>query len=823
MNNHMNRKKTGPAKERRPSGDRESDPFLPERELIEWTDRHGKPYSDSPRLPFPTRGDLIPRWQREGFFRKKRNIVIATSILLFIGVAFPATIYLLLSDAFTAPPDLEVRPDNCYEDTIRVAANIDYEPFSYIDENGNHEGLDVELIYEVCNRLHVNVDLELMDWGKARTKLSNREVDLVLNMELQAVETDETIIATIPTAAKQYVAYGKEPATRLGDLYDKEIASMQLFPALGLDNEITYVSNYPDMFRAVKKGDFDYLICPIQVGNVFLRKLHSHRVFPSYAVQHMYACMALVPEYERLRDDINRVLKDLQREGFIEKMDRKWVSHRYEPVTLRGISENYPGLVALAGLNVTLFVMLFAYMLIQYRRILEKDAYTRELQKSYALIDRQNIRLQEQQVELTEAKMKAEAASEAKSRFLSNMSHDIRTPMNAVIGFTGLALENLEYRGVVREYLNKIMTSSKSLLGMLNDILEMSRLDSGRLQLEPGPYNLNRLLREVYTMTQGQAAEKRIRFSVSAGIRQEKVVCDRLRVSQIMINLLSNAVKFTPPGGSVTLSLSQKPSASRDGCGAYTIRVKDTGIGMSADFLTRVFTPFERERNTTQSGVSGAGLGLSITKKLVEMMNGTIRVETEEGKGAEFIVDLEFPLQDDQHIEVMDGQQILEQNVRKLRQAQTGANATGGESLSGLHILLAEDNAVNREIAVRLLEMCDAKVDTAEDGDIAVEKVRSAPAGTYDLILMDLQMPHMDGLKAARTIRAIPDTAKASIPIVAMSANAFEEDKQEAFQAGMNDHLAKPIDLAKLVDVLRRFYHEPSADSGEEVKEPVSA
>jgi signal transduction histidine kinase/FixJ family two-component response regulator len=477
-------------------------------------------------------------------------------------------------------------------------------------------------------------------------------------------------------------------------------------------------------------------------------------------------------------------------------------------VTLSGIVEHYPGLAALAVLNTMSYVVICAYMLIQHRRILEKDAYTKKLQDSYALIDQQNVRLQEQQAELQEAKAKAEAANDAKARFLSNMSHDIRTPMNAVIGFTGLALENLEYRGVVREYLNQIMTSSKSLLGMLNDILEEARLDSGALQLNPAPYNLNRLLREVYTVVQGQAAEKRIRFLVSAGIRQEKVVCDRLRLHQILINLLSNAVRFTPPGGTITLSLSQKKAASRDGFGAYEISVKDTGIGMSPEFVERAFEPFERQRNTTHSGVSGAGLGLSITKKLVDMMGGQIRVVTEEGKGAEFIVSVELPLQADQHVKVTEAEEILEQNVKRLRRDA----AVGGESLSGFHILLVEDNAVNREIAVKLLEMCDAAVDTAEDGAVAVEKVKSAPAGTYHLILMDLQMPRMDGLEAARQIRALPDAEKASVPIVAMSANAFEEDKKEAFDAGMNDHLSKPIDLEKLVDVLQRFYHEAHKD-----------
>ena len=218
-------KTTGHTRERKPSGEQD-EPFLPERELIAWADRHGKSSSEPVRFPFPTRGDLIPLWQREDFFRRKRNIVIASSALLLIGLTFPVVVYLLLSDVFTAPPTLEIKPDNCYDHTIQVAADVDYEPFSYLDENKQPVGLDVELIYEGCNRLHVNVELELTDWGKARTKLSNREVDLVLNMESQAIEGDETLIATIPTAEKQYVVYGKEPVFQLGDLYDKKIASM---------------------------------------------------------------------------------------------------------------------------------------------------------------------------------------------------------------------------------------------------------------------------------------------------------------------------------------------------------------------------------------------------------------------------------------------------------------------------------------------------------------------------------------------------------------------------------------------------------------------
>ena len=212
-------KTTGHPKEQTPSGDKESEPFLPERELVAWADRHGK----SSRVPFPTRGDLIPRWQREDFFRKKRNILVASSVLLFIGLTFPVMVYLLISDTFKGPPALEIRPDNCYDRTIRVVADADYKPFSYREKNGEAVGLDVELIYEVCNRLRVNVDLELTDWNTARNKLLNREADLLLNMELQNIERDERVVATIPTAEKQYVVYGKKCKPQLGDRREREI------------------------------------------------------------------------------------------------------------------------------------------------------------------------------------------------------------------------------------------------------------------------------------------------------------------------------------------------------------------------------------------------------------------------------------------------------------------------------------------------------------------------------------------------------------------------------------------------------------------------
>ena len=528
---------------------------------------------------------------------------------------------------------------------------------------------------------------------------------------------------------------------------------------------------------------------------------------------------------------------------------------------------------------------------------------------------------QEQNAILEEALAEAQHANIAKTTFLNNMSHDIRTPMNAIIGFTSLAVTHIENQEQVKSYLGKILTSGKHLLSLINDILDMSRIESGKVKIEENETSLPEILHDLKTIVQSDVKAKQLSFYMDTlDVTNETIICDRLRLNQVLLNILGNSMKYTKPGGSVSVRIIQTDDAP-EGYAAYQFRIKDTGIGMSKEFLAHLFEPFEREQTSTVSGIQGTGLGLAITKNIVDLMDGTINVTSEEGKGSEFVVSFRFRVKGDsddmEYLEqlkdlralvvdddaltctsvskmlssigmradwttrgeeaVIRAEFALEQNdpfsvilidwlipdlngvetARRLRRIigdeaiiiiltaydwadiEAEAKEAGvtefcskplflselkeiltaqyreteeieeedmpGQFLSGKKILLVEDNELNQEIAKTVLEEVGLIIDTADDGTEAVEKMKTAQAGTYDLILMDIQMPVMDGYEASRTIRALSDPAKANIPIVAMTANAFEEDRQRAFDAGMNDHVAKPIDIPKLMETLQNI------------------
>ena len=525
---------------------------------------------------------------------------------------------------------------------------------------------------------------------------------------------------------------------------------------------------------------------------------------------------------------------------------------------------------------------------------------------------------------LSEAVAAAEAASRAKSTFLSNMSHDIRTPMNAIIGFTTLAVSNIDNQERVKDYLTKTLSSSRHLLALINDILDMSRIESGKLQLEETEVNLPEMLHDIKTIVSGQIHAKQLELYMDAlDVTDEDVYCDRTRMGQILLNLLSNAIKFTPTGGTVSVRVRQFAGTVRD-CAQYEFRVRDNGIGMSPEFAQKIFEPFERERTSTVSRIQGTGLGMAITRNIVEMMGGTIKVQTEKNRGTEFIICLPLRMQtgtrreekiaelaglkalvvdDDfntcdsvaklltrvgmraewtlsgreavlrarQSIELgdpcrayiidwrlpdMNGIEVTRQ-IRSLNDdtpiiiltaydwsdIEVEAKAAGvtafcskpmflsdlrdtlltaightqteaqdilpgkNADFRGRHILLVEDNELNREIAMTILHEYGFLVDTAENGAVAVEKIRTSDPGRYDLVLMDVQMPVMDGCTATRRIRALKDPARAAVPIVAMTANVFEEERKRAFDCGMNGFLSKPIVIEELVDVLKNIIH----------------
>ena len=396
----------------------------------------------------------------------------------------------------------------------------------------------------------------------------------------------------------------------------------------------------------------------------------------------------------------------------------------------------------------------------------------------------------------------AENASKAKSTFLSNMSHDIRTPMNAIIGFATLAVSNIDNREKVRDYLGKILSSGNHLLSLINDVLDMSWIESGKLHLEETEVNLPEVLHDLKTIVCGQVQEKQLDLFMDViDVTNEDVFCDKTRLNQVMLNLLSNAIKFTPAGGTISVRLTQLHGAPA-GKGMYEIRVKDNGIGVSQEFSEHIFEPFERERSSTVSRIQGTGLGLAISKNIIDMMGGTIEVHSEENKGTEFIIQLTLRLQETPLTAFGQKQEQLLDGILPLFHKNT--------DFQGKRLLLVEDNDLNREIVEEILSKYGFLVEPAENGAVAVEKLKNSQPGDFDLVLMDIQMPIMDGYEATKAIRGLEDPNLANIPILAMTANVFEEDRKAAMENGMNGFLSKPIVLAEVIRALQSILKSQS-------------
>ena len=382
---------------------------------------------------------------------------------------------------------------------------------------------------------------------------------------------------------------------------------------------------------------------------------------------------------------------------------------------------------------------------------------------------------------------KAEDASLAKTRFLNNMSHDIRTPMNAILGYAQLMEEELKEKDLpeTSDHLEKLQQSGNLLLSIINNVLDMARIESGKMEIDENYGRIEDIRQTLFEIFGDEAKKKNIALHYTINVEHEHILTDTTKVKEIFVNILSNAIKYTLSGGSVMINIDELV-CDESGYMMVRTRVSDTGIGMSQDYLTKIFDAFTRERNTTKSKITGSGLGMSIVKRYVDLLGGTIDVESEPGKGSTFTVTLKHRIADESYY---------------VKKHDEGAE-TASKILEGRNILLAEDNDLNAEIAEAILERAGLKTERVEDGIQCVNKITKMPVGTYDMILMDIQMPRMDGYKATQAIRHLPDKDKACIPIVAMTANAFEEDKRDAVAAGMNGHIAKPIQIDKLLSML---------------------
>ena len=403
----------------------------------------------------------------------------------------------------------------------------------------------------------------------------------------------------------------------------------------------------------------------------------------------------------------------------------------------------------------------------------------------------EQLRKEVLQKNLEEAKKIAEEANNAKSRFLFNMSHDIRTPMNAMIGFADQAIENIDNKDMVEKYLNKVKLSNDYLLRLINDVLDVARIESGKMVIEEKVWNVKDRIEGLQELFKEQMEEKGINFVVDySSVKTEKIYMDALRVRQVMSNILSNALKYTPSGGTVKYTVEEK-KCDKKGYTVFESVVEDTGIGMTKEFVEHIFEQFSREKNSTESGVQGTGLGMSIVKQLVTLMKGDIKVESEVGKGTKITFTIRFKKATKKDILREEKKEYLEDY-----------------DISGSRILLVEDNELNRELAVLILEARGVVVTCVNDGMEAVEFMKSESSEEYDLILMDIQMPRLNGYEATTQIRALNNKKASNIPIIAMTANAFEEDKKEALEAGMNAHIAKPLDKKELVKQVYRLINK---------------
>ena len=385
---------------------------------------------------------------------------------------------------------------------------------------------------------------------------------------------------------------------------------------------------------------------------------------------------------------------------------------------------------------------------------------------------------------------KAEDASLAKTSFLNNMSHDIRTPMNVILGYAQLMENELNGKDIPEtlEHLEKLQQSGNLLLSIINNVLDMARIESGRMEIDENYCQIEAVWKSLFAVFDEKARKKNISLHYTMNVEHEHVLTDVTKVKEILVNILSNAIKYTPAGGSVMVYVDELP-CDESGYMMVRIRVNDTGIGMSPDYMTKIFDAFTREQNTTKSKIAGTGLGMSIVKNYVDLLGGTIDVESELGKGSTFTVTLKHRIADERY--------YVKKHIE-----ETG---TGNEILEGRNILLAEDNDLNAEIAETILERAGLTIERVENGIQCVNRILEMPAGTYDMIFMDIQMPEMDGYKATQAIRNLPDKDKACIPIIAMTANAFAEDKRKTMEAGMNAHLSKPLNVPELMDTIRKF------------------
>ena len=694
----------------------------------------------------------------------------ALAFLLILGILIPVLFTEIQMGLFSKEPMVEPQtaPAPPGSPVLRIATDYDFCPNSYINQNGELSGLYIEIVTEAANRLGMTPEFEIGEWLACRKMLTEKEVDVLLGLEI--FSNMEGTLRTIPICSDELRVYGKEEIDSPAALAGKRVALMaRSVIEATYDLQCEYVEYYTntEILKAVENGDVDYGICHAAVSSKIIKR-YDLNLQSGLVIAKSFPALAVDDSRPELKEQLNTVLQEMSVDGTIGRLQQKWITNFTKNESLSYVLDaNAPFYISFFFVVVVLFCAFVGFHMLDLRRT----------QYIHSLLDYQK--------KLQASNEEAVRANRAKSDFLSHMSHDIRTPMNGIMGMVERIRRSRQDPAVVEDSLNKIDAASGHLLSLLNDVLDMSALEQGSVRLENRPFDLLGELESVRLIVEEQAKAADVHFAVHTDrVLHSHLVGSPLHLRRILLNLISNSLKYNKPNGRVDLSVEESPL--EEGKAKFLFCIRDTGIGMSEEFLQkRLYQPFMQENGGARTVYQGTGLGMSIVSELIKTMGGTIEAESKQNVGTTFRITLSFAL---------DGEPQRETSL-----------ASGCRDLAGMRVMIVEDNDLNREIARSLLEDEKIEVETAVNGQKAVELFAASSPGTFDAILMDVMMPVMDGLEATRAIRALPRADAAQIPIIAMTANAFDEDKKKVFDAGMNAHLAKPVDSRQLYEILAKY------------------
>lgn len=688
-----------------------------------------------------------------------RKLLIALTAVLVVA---PVLFTLVQMGLFAGEPTVDIKPTAGPDaPVLRVAADYDFCPNSYYNSNGELSGLYIEIVTEAANRLGMQVEFKTGAWLECRSLLANGDADVLLGLEI--FSNMEGTLRTIPLCSDELCVYGKEAVNSAATLAGRRVALMArsvIEASYDLQCEYVEYNTNTEILQAVENGEADYAICHSAVSEKLIEKNHLD-LRRGLAIAKSFPAMAVSASRPELRTALNEALQSMSRDETIGRLQQKWIDDFTRNRSLRYVLKTNQ---VLYDMFILALIVVVSALVIYYVLDRRQARYIRSL-----------LDVQRQLKESNEAALRA---NRAKTVFLSHMSHDFRTPVNGILGMAERIRRKKDEPETVDDCLDKIKGAAGHLLELMDDVLDMSRLEVGEICLTRSPFDLNEELRRVRSIAEESAKVKGIALEFHMdGAVHTRLLGSPMHLRRILLNLVSNAVKYNRPGGRVDVSVREVGGDDRRVALRFVVR--DTGIGMSEEFVQKsLFHPFTQEHDNARTEYQGTGLGMAIVSDLVKFMGGAIGVESRLGEGTTFTVQLEFDLNPAEPPSPEDAQPLTD--------------------ISGMRVLVAEDNDLNLEIARCMLQDAGVKTAEARNGREAVEKFAASEEGAFDAILMDVMMPVMDGMQAARAIRALPRQDAADVPIIAMTANAFAEDQSRARDCGMTKYLTKPVDPAKL-------------------------